>query len=51
MNQKNKKIDHATHHDQEHKDDQQQPRRNPRLVFNDPYRFFRDLLMEQQEQS
>ena len=26
-------------------------RQNPRLVFKDPDRFFRDLLMEQQEQS
>ncbi len=31
--------------------DTQEPRRNPRLVFSDPDRFFRDLLMEQQEQS
>lgn len=30
---------------------QQKPRRNPRLVFGDPDKFFHDLLMEQQEQS
>lgn len=38
-----------------HDDPKQRPadnnRRNPRLVFNDPDRFFRDLLMEQQEQK
>ena len=27
------------------------PRRNPRLVYADPDKFFHDLLMEQQEQS
>jgi len=31
--------------------DRQQLRRNPRLVYSDPDRFFRDLLMEQQEQG
>ena len=30
---------------------EQQQRRNPRLVFNDPDRFFNDLLMEQREQA
>lgn len=29
---------------------EQQSRLNPRLVFNDPDAFFRDLVMEQQEQ-
>lgn len=32
-------------------DRRERPRQNPRLVYNDPDRFFRDLLMEQQEQS
>ena len=31
--------------------DEQRPQQNPRLVFNDPDRFFRDLLMEQNEQG
>ena len=35
---------------QEPKRQQEQPRLNPRLVFNDPDAFFRDLVMEQQEQ-
>ena len=37
--------------DHERQEDRQAPRRNPRLVFSDPDRFFRDLLMEQQEQN
>ena len=38
-------------HDRETRSEKQRPRRNPRLVFTDPDRFFNDLLMEQQEQS
>lgn len=47
---------HTQRPDHDRRDDPQrsgtqEPRRNPRLVFSDPDRFFRDLLMEQQEQS
>lgn len=39
------------HDDPKREDPKQTPRRNPRLVYGDPDKFFRDLLMEQQEQS
>lgn len=31
--------------------EEQQPQRNPRLVFVDPDTFFWDLLMEEEEQA
>ncbi len=37
--------------EKERRDEHQRPRRNPRLVYSDPDRFFNDLLMEQQEQG
>ena len=37
--------------DLDKRDAHRHTRRNPRLVFNDPDKFFTDLLMEQQEQS
>ncbi len=43
------KDEHRT--DPQHNDPQPKTRQNPRLVFVDPDRFFRDLLLEQQEQS
>ena len=57
MNQRNKKIDQgnrASGRDpglDQTVDRPQLHRQNPRLVFTDPDRFFKDLLMEQQEQG
>ncbi len=52
MNTQSRQNEHQERQKEELKQtDQQRPRLNPRLVFGDPDKFFRDLLMEQQEQS
>jgi hypothetical protein len=46
----NVSAEKSNNHDNEQSDNYTS-RRNPRLVYGDPDRFFNDLLMEQQEQS
>ncbi len=51
MNTLNRPSEHLDTQREEQQHTQQKPRQDPRLVYGDLDRFFRELLMEQQEQG